>query len=143
MAVFSNSDIGFCIKQIHDRMEKRANNSLRADGLTMMQLSFLLELQRADEKQLTMKELERGFSVAQSTVAGIVSRLEQKGLVEARTDNSDKRVKLVHITPSGEACCAEAAVHKEESERKLLKGFTEAECETLRRLLMRAAKNME
>lgn len=141
--VFSNSDIGFCIKQIHDRMEKRANNSLRADGLTMMQLSFLLKLQCADEKQMTMKELERGFSVAQSTVAGIVSRLEQKGLVEARTDDSDRRVKLVHITPSGEACCAEAAIHKEESERKLLKGFTDAECETLSRLLQKAAKNME
>ena len=51
-----------------------------------------------------MKELEHYFQIAQSTVVGIVSRLEKKELVEAFGDSSDKRIKVVHITPSGEAC---------------------------------------
>lgn len=49
-----------------------------------------------------MKELERYFGVAQSTIAGVVSRLEQKGFVEAFGDAADKRIKVVHITPAGE-----------------------------------------
>ena len=137
------SDIGFCIKQIHDRLEKQANNSMRENGLTMMQVSVLMTLQEAEGKLLSMKELERCFGVAQSTVAGIVSRLEQKGFIEASSDAADKRIKLVHITPAGENCCAEAVVHKDLAEQRLLKGFSEEEKEVLGKLLVKAAKNME
>lgn len=137
------SDIGFCIKQIHDRLEKQANNAMRASDLTMMQVSFLMTLQSSAEKQLTMKELERCFGVAQSTVAGIVSRLEQKGFVEALGDPADKRIKRVHITQAGERCCAEAVVHKEEAEKKLLAGFSENERKLLHELLEKAARNLE
>lgn len=137
------SDIGFCIKQIHDRLEKQANNAMRSSDLTMMQVSVLMALQDSSEKQLSMKELERCFGVAQSTVAGIVSRLEQKGFVEALGDAADKRVKRVHITVAGEKCCAEASCCKEEAERRLLKGFSEEEKRLLGALLERAVRNLE
>lgn len=137
------SDIGFCIKQIHDRLEKQANNAMRSSDLTMMQVSVLLALQEAGEKQMSMKELEKSFGIAQSTVAGIVSRLEQKGFVEALGDAADKRVKRVHITAAGEKCCAESACHKEEADKRLLKDFSEEERRVLHALLERAARNLE
>lgn len=93
---------GLLFKQIHDRLEKQSNNALRAKGLTMMQVSMLMALQKAPEQRSIMKELERYFGVAQSTIAGVVSRLEQKGFVEAFGDAADKRIKVVHITPAGE-----------------------------------------
>ena len=89
-----------------------------------------------------MKELERRFCTAQSTVAGIISRLEQKGFVEAFGDAADKRVKLVHITPAGEACCKEAAGYMEQAEQTLLRGFSEEEKTMFNLLLARAAENM-
>ena len=55
-----------------------------------------------------MKEIERHFQVAQSTVAGIVVRLERKGFVEAAGDRSDRRIKLVRLTAEGEGCCKKA-----------------------------------
>ena len=134
---------GFLIKQIHDRLEKQANNTLRGKDLTMMQISVLMELQKAERKQRSMKELERKFCVAQSTVAGIISRLEQKGFVEAFGDPSDKRIKLVHITPDGEACCREAAGYMAEAEQMLLHGFSEDEKAIFNQLLARAAENMK
>lgn len=137
------SDIGFCIKQIHDRLEKQANNAMRSSDLTMMQVSVLLALQESGEKQMSMKELEKSFGIAQSTVAGIVSRLEQKGFVEALGDAADKRVKRVHITAAGEKCCAESACHKEEAEKRLLKDFSEEERKVLHALLEKAARNLE
>lgn len=132
---------GQLIKLLHDRLEKQANNTLRAQDLTMMQISVLMELQKA-EQQLSMKELERKFCVAQSTAAGIVSRLEQKGFVESFGDAADKRVKLVHITPAGEACCREAAGYMEQAEQTLLQGFSEEEKTMFNLLLTRAAENM-
>lgn len=133
---------GQLIKLLHDRLEKQANNTLRAQDLTMMQISVLMELQKTEQKQLSMKELERKFCIAQSTVAGIISRLEQKGFVEAFGDAADKRVKLVHITPAGEACCREAAGYMEQAEQILLQGFSEEEKTMFNLLLTRAAENM-
>ena len=134
---------GQLIKLLHDRLEKQANNTLRAQDLTMMQISVLMELQKTEQKQLSMKELERKFCIAQSTVAGIISRLEQKGFVEAFGDAADKRVKLVHITPAGEACCREAAGYMAEAEQMLLHGFSEDEKAMFNQLLARAAENMK
>lgn len=137
------ADIGFSIKQLHDRLEKQANNAMRENGLTMMQVSVLMALRDESEKRLSMKELERYFGVAQSTVVGIVSRLEKKGFVEALSDANDKRIKVVHITLAGEKCCAEAACHKEKADRRLLRGFSEEEKDTLGYLLEKAVRNLE
>lgn len=133
---------GQLIKLLHDRLEKQANNTLRTHDLTMMQVSVLLELQKADQKQLSMKELEHKFCLAQSTVAGIISRLQQKGFVEAFGMPEDKRVKLVHITPAGEACCREAAGYMQQADETLLRGFSEEEKLVFNLLLARAAENM-
>ncbi|MCI2058016.1 MAG: MarR family transcriptional regulator [Oscillibacter sp.] len=141
MEVYTHS--GFLIKQIHDRLEKRSNNELRAQDLTMMQISVLLALEAADGKQRSMKELERHFGVAQPTVAGIVSRLEQKAFVQAHGDAEDKRIKIVHITKAGEACCKEASSHMNEAEELLLRGFTAEERELFHHLLKKAANNLK
>lgn len=129
------------IKLIHDRLEKNANNALRDQGLTMMQVSVLITLHDAQRQQLSMKELEQRFGVAQSTVAGIVSRLEQKGLVEALHDAEDRRVKLVHLTREGECCYANAAFQMDEAERSLLRGLSNDEQAALNRFLTILAEN--
>lgn len=132
---------GQLIKLLHDRLERQANNTLRGKDLTMMQVAVLMEPQEAEQKQLSMKELERKFCVAQSTGAGIISRLEQKGFVEAFGDAADKRIKLVHITPAGEACCREAVGYMAEAEQMLLRGFSEEEKAIFNQLLTRAEVN--
>lgn len=133
---------GMLLKRIHDCLEKKANNALRSKGLTWMQMSVLLDLQEAPEKKLSMKEIERHFQVAQSTVVGIVARLEQKGLVEAFGDASDRRIKLVHITLAGEACCRETVHDREETEKMILQGFSGEEQKILNSLLARVADNV-
>ena len=65
---------GTLLKQIHDALEKQANNSLRADGLTMAQVGVLLMLDRAEHRQMPLKELEKALHVAQSTAAGGADR---------------------------------------------------------------------
>lgn len=135
-------EIGFYIKQIHDRLEKQANNNMRQKDLTLSQVATLLRLQEAENGQLSMKELERYFGVAQSTVAGIVSRLEQKKFVEAHADANDRRVKLVRITTLGKECCDEASQQMKDTDQKLLQGFSEEERKEFCSLLIRASENL-
>ena len=71
-------DTGLLIKHIHDSLEKKANNELRDKDLTLMQVSILIELKHGVNGEMTMKEIEHRFHVAQSTTAGSVSRMKKE-----------------------------------------------------------------
>lgn len=122
-----NTPCGALIKQINSTLEKNANNTLRKQDLTFAQVSALLAIRDFPEQKISLKELEKILHVAQSTTAGIINRLEQKGLVTGFGDSCDKRIKLVQITPSGEECCRNAEQNMKEAEKNLLSGLNETE----------------
>lgn len=122
-----DASCGMLIKQINSALEKNANNTLRKQDLTFAQLTALLEIRDFPERKVSLKEMEKILHVAQSTTAGIISRLEQKGLVTGFGDSSDKRIKLVQMTPLGETYCREAEQNKKKAEEWLLSGLTETE----------------
>ena len=140
--MIAQNSCGACIKQIHDALEKNANNALRHQDLTMAQVGVLLALSGAPDYQLTLKELEHALHVAQSTAAGIVARLEQKGFLEGFWDPSDRRVKMLRLTPAGIECCCEAEDNMKRAERMLLSGLTETEQGILGSLLRKVRDSL-
>lgn len=135
-------DCGLLIKQIHDELQKNANNALRPQDMTLAQLHTLVELDQAPNQQRSLKELEQILHVAQSTVAGIIVRLEQKGFVEGFGDAEDRRIKLVRITPAGIECAHAALHHRAEAEEQLLSGLTETEREIFYSLLKKVRDSL-
>lgn len=133
---------GAIVKQINDELERRANNALRPHGLTMAQMHVLLTLDDAVGGQMSLKDMEQSLHVAQSTAAGIVSRLEQKGLIEAFGDPEDKRIKKVRITERGKERCQEAEQHMEETEAYILSRLTETEQVILLTLLQKVRDSL-
>jgi len=131
------------IKQIHDYMEKNANNNLRSQGLTMAQVGALMELHSTEERQMSLKELERRLHIAQSTAAGIVVRLEQKGFLESFGDATDRRVKMVRMTPKGEKCFQSAEENMKCADEKLLGSLTMEERMTLLHLLKKVCDGIQ
>lgn len=73
-------DTGLLTKHIHDSLEKKANNKLRDKDLTLMQVPILIKLKHAVNREMTMKEIEHRFHIAQSTTAGIVSRMKKRSM---------------------------------------------------------------
>ena len=109
---------GWYIKRIDNALEKEANQNLQALNLTMQQNRVLILLAHAEEHTLSLKALEEHFSAAQSTVAGLVSRLEKKGLIEAVPDPADRRVKLARLTKEGAQLHAQSRQWVVESEER-------------------------
>lgn len=134
---------GTLIKQISDEMRKRADNQMRSQDMTMAQTGALLALYYAPQKQLTMKQLEKELHVAQSTAAGIISRLEHKGLADGCSDAEDKRIKLVRITQAGIARVLEAQRDMSCAEETLLSGLTATEREILYSLLKKVRESLK
>ena len=77
---------GFYIKRIDNALEKEANSNLQKLNLTVQQNRVLIHLAHAENSTLSLKALEEHFGAAQSTVAGLVSRLEKNALRQIRKE---------------------------------------------------------
>ena len=107
---------GWYIKRIDNALAKEAARNMQAHALTSQQAHVLVTLEHAPEGSMALKELEESFGAAQSTVAGLISRLEKKGLVEGFQAPGDKRVKRVRLTEAGHAMhqtCRQDVVNSE------------------------------
>ena len=135
-------DFGILFKHIHDALYKSSNNRLRLNNLTLSQMGLLMNLEHRPSGMASMKELEQLLHVAQSTVVGIVSRLEQKEFVSSHEDAHDRRVKLVELTEKGGRTCEQAKKYMEQDQTWLLHGFDEAEKEQLYEFLQRVVQNV-
>ncbi len=122
---------GWFVKRIDNALAKEANNNLQALNLTMQQNRVLIQLAHAAEHTLSLKALEEHFGAAQSTVAGLVSRLEKKGLIEALSDPADRRIKLVRLTEEGVRLNALSRQKVVDSEERLTSLLSEEEKEQL------------
>lgn len=126
---------GAMIKYIHSVLDKKANNELRAKGLTFSQITALVLLSLSPQKQLALKDLKRDLHIAQPTATGIVRRLEQKKYVEIRADETDGRIKLIHITKAGERQSQRAHFLMQQAEAWLRSPLTDEEAKTFLVLL--------
>lgn len=136
-----NAPYGWLVKRIAHRLEQNMNNFLKPYNITIMQSWVLLYLK--DTKECcTYKELEKEFEVSQPTMAGIISRLEQKELVTKVRDDKDKRVKKVRISDKGLDLIVLVCDHLQESEDDIIRGFSDKDQETFHSLLERAYYNV-
>jgi DNA-binding MarR family transcriptional regulator len=75
----------------------------------------LFALKSLDPRRpVPMRELATALSCDNSNVTGIVDRLEDRGLVERRAAPSDRRVKMLVVTPAGEEVRARVRERMEE-----------------------------
>lgn len=129
------------LRHIHITLKSEFNRALDELGLTLPQLEVLSVLKHAEEG-LLLKEVEQRIHVAQSTTTGIVSRMEQKGLVSLCPDPKDRRAKCVRITDEGRALTERAAIQMKETGDRLFSSLSETEMEILRTLLQKMADNL-
>ena len=134
--------IGFLIKNISDRMRAAGDNDLRGHGLTFSQAHILFVIENAGGS-LAQKNIERILDVSHPTVTGLIARLQEKGFVECGTDPSDRRNKIVTMTPKAFSLANLLRENRSRAEEELLAGLSEEEMDTLGQLLLRLYANMD
>ncbi len=137
-----SSDLGFVIKKINEVLYKNGNANMKALGVTMSQAQFLLYLQWIENQKVGYKDLERHFGVSQATVAGIVARLLEKGMVETQVDPDDARAKQVVLSEKGKKTCEAARVGMLEMEKVMVSGLSDSEHKELLSLLWKVYHNI-
>lgn len=125
------------IKTADDAFARELNNAMRSEQLTMSQSRILVELAQSPRGAYTLKELEQRVQAAQSTVWGVVSRLEKAGLVVLTPNPEDSRSRLVHITKLGLDKLATCRVVMQELDDRVSAAMTPEERDLLVDLLGR------
>ena len=138
---FLNTNYGFLIRVLHHCARQSMDSAMETMELTAAQGPIMAYLAHA-EQPLCPRDLEAEFHLTHPTVSGLLSRLEQKGFVELRTDPEDRRCKRIYILDKGWQC--HEVMHRtiQENERRMTEGFTEEERELFSNLLRRAIQNM-
>ncbi len=115
------------LRSIKDAFEKEGNTHLKTHDLTFPQSGLLLSLCRFPDYTASYKELEKRSKSAQSTVATMISRLENKEFVTTFYDKVDKRIKLIRLTEKGHSLIEEINTTMKKTETKLMSTLTEVE----------------
>ena len=136
-------DLGRKLKMIDDCFKRKGNSDLVEMDLTIAQHHTMVYLVHQKDHMAELKELEREFRVSQPTVAGIAQRLEAKGYVEALQHPSDKRVKMIRLTPEGEALCRRSWEKMQARTACMTAGLSEEELAELDRMLDVIHRNIE
>ena len=130
--------LGHCAHLAKERMDAR----LSGFDVTPAQMHTLLYLHHHDGRALQC-EITGHLRVKPSTAAGILDRLEEKGLVERSVSGDDARRRLITLTEKGCQQREQLRQIHQEAETLMLQGFSPEETEQLRSLLERLRKNLE
>lgn len=88
------------------RLARRFDRAFQPVGLTNQQFSMMMAL-NAPERP-TIGGLADFLAMDRTTVTAAVRALERRGLVEARSDPADKRIRRIGLADAGRAALAEA-----------------------------------
>lgn len=99
-------------------------------------------IKNRNDKCLTAADLMKNLELSQSTIAGIIRRLEQKNLIECTTALDDKRQTIISVTPQSLKLEEQLQKTAVETENILLSGMSENEQKEFKRFLRIALENM-
>lgn len=134
-------DMGYLIKSINDKLKVKADSMLKSHDLTISQ-SRIVGFLAQKGGQATQKEIEEFFDVSHPTIVGLVSRMEQNGMLTTFVSTEDRRNKIVKLTDSALMIANDIKASVATSEKELLQDLTNEEVETLKNLLSRVLDNI-
>lgn len=119
------------------------NQNMKTIDLTASQSEAIQYILKSrNDKCITASDLMKNLELAQSTIAGIIHRLEQKNLIECTAAPDDKRQTIISVTPQSLKLEEQLQKTAVETENILLSGMSENEQKEFNRLLRIALENM-
>ncbi|MEV8515489.1 MarR family transcriptional regulator [Dactylosporangium sp. NPDC051484] len=114
------------------------SNPLFSVNLTMQQLKVLLLLSRHDG--MSSQALTRHLGVTLATLSGIIDRMVAQGYVTRTEDPHDRRIRRIHLSPTGRQTLAQISDGGVRAQRRLLDRLDDETLDRLADVLERIAE---
>lgn len=131
----SDDRIIYLIFTAQQKLRTYLSNTMLKENVrvTPAQAGILFLLAEKDGR--TMSELSRILSIDNSTITGLVDRLEKSGLVRRDASLNDRRALHVYINPEGRQEMEKARSIVMKVNREIKDGFTAEEIEAFKKVL--------
>lgn len=132
--------VGFTLSQLGYAVSRRFHETLAPVGLEPRQFALLRHIALAEGR--TQQAFGETLQIPASRMVALIDELEGRGLVERRTNPTDRRARALHLTDGGRALLAEAFALAVGLEKVLCAGLRREEQASLLDLLHRVAVNL-
>jgi len=116
---------GFLIRRVHQIAVARFSAQTDGHQITPVQWAALRRVQA--QPGIDQSALARGIALDTSTIAGVVERLELRGLLLRKPSPTDRRLRTLYLTPEGLALTAKVTDITIEVQNWLLEPLSELE----------------
>ncbi len=137
----ASDSVMISLRKIIQAIDLNSRKLVKRVGLTGPQLVILHEIAACTE--MTPGEIARAVSLSQSTVTGILDRLEKRQLISRRRSDGDKRRIMVRITDGGNRILEEAPPLMQETFVERFSGLQEWEQSMILSALQRLVSLMD
>jgi DNA-binding MarR family transcriptional regulator len=124
----------FLLKRLGWMITDRAHEALEPTGLTAQHYAVLSLLDEGMRD--TQGEIADTLGYDRSHLVGLLDELEEKGFVERRRDQADRRRQLVSLTPAGKEALAGLRTIAKRVEKEFLTPLDAEQRQTLHALLL-------
>ncbi|MBI3926941.1 MAG: MarR family transcriptional regulator [Armatimonadetes bacterium] len=131
------------VVRCYQKASRRLSLRLRPLDITLAQLDVLANLHARGGGGVTQQELAQRLLVTKGNVSGLLDRMVVRGLVERRTDPSDRRSNQIFLTPGGKRLAARAVAIQREFVKEMLETLTPDEQGVLAGMLERVEERLE
>jgi DNA-binding MarR family transcriptional regulator len=138
--VTDKPDLLFLMHDLARQLRVDADRRASANGMTRAQWIILLQLER--QPGLSQKELAELLEVEPITVARLIDRLEERGMVERRDDPHDRRIWRLHLCSPAEPVLVDLRRERADMMRMATQGLDPALVEALHTGLQRIKANV-
>jgi len=90
----------------------------------------------------TQRTIAEALEMSEASAGRLIDRLCADGLLERQERYDDRRARAVYVTKASEPLLAKLAEVARDNERKLFRGFSDADVEQLRDYLDRLSRNL-
>ncbi|MCF8466132.1 MAG: MarR family transcriptional regulator [Sneathiella sp.] len=129
------AQIGHLLRRAHQRASAIFQSHVGHAQITPTQLAALAKLK--DEGELSQNHLGRLTAMDPATIQGVTRRLIDRGLVQARSDQTDRRRMLLSLTGAGRALIDRLIPHAFDVSSDTLDPLTPEEQELIVKLLQK------
>jgi DNA-binding MarR family transcriptional regulator len=132
---------GHLFRRLHQLAVMRFTAELDETGLTPIQWAALMST--SQRPGLDQSTLSREIYIDTSTIAGVVDRLEARGLMQRRLSPDDRRLRLLYLTDEGEALLKQASAAVHDIQKWLVLPLTVEERAVFTQLMLKVLHRLE
>lgn len=137
-----SAHVGILIHEVARKRRKVVDAVLQPLGITRAQRWVMIYLSQLGDRPISQRELAEAMKIGQVAIGERVSLLENAGLIDRRTDPSDKRQKLIQLTDAGYDVLHRSRKMSSRVNDSILEGVSAEERDIVENVLNRMIKNL-